>query len=259
MSEQTATPEVPSVEDAQRRGRVVLICGASRGCGLAAARQFAARGDRVVLVARSRDALEQAADEIRAAGGSAWTWVGDLRSTEGCDEVVRWVSAEVGDPDVVVLAAGVGHWGPTAELSDALWEETRRINIDGVVYLTRAALQRMLPRGSGHLVYISSVMARRGVPNMAAYAASKAAVATFADSLSTELKPTGVKVTTVYPGTTATSMRDHQAAQGRPLTPDITDPSLQLSPEDVAEAIVWVTLSSATAYPTGVFLEPRGV
>lgn len=259
MTESDVVEEQPGASDARPSGRVVLVSGASRGCGLAAARQFAARGDRVVLAARSRDALERAADEIRGAGGSAWTWAGDLRSAEGCADVVRWVSAEVGDPDVVVLAAGIGHWGPAAELTDALWEDTRRINIDGVFYLTRAALKRMLPLGRGHLVYLSSVMARRGVPRMAAYAASKAAVATFADSLSAELKPTGIKVTTVYPGTTATSMRDHQEAQGRPLTPDITDVRLQLRPEDVAEAIVWATTLSATAYPTGVFLEPRGV
>jgi NAD(P)-dependent dehydrogenase (short-subunit alcohol dehydrogenase family) len=252
MSEQKAA-------NAESAGRVVLITGASRGCGLAAARQFAARGDRVVLAARSTEALRVAADEIKAAGGRAWSWAGDLQSAAACAELVQWVSVEVGVPDIVVLAAGVGHWGAMTDMSDDLWQETRQINIDGVFFLTRAAVRQMLARGSGHLVFVSSVMARRGVPNMAAYAASKAAVATFADSLSTELKPAGLKVTTVYPGTTATSMRDHQEAQGRPLTRDITDPTLQLSPEDVSEAIVWATSLSPTAYPTGVFLEPRGV
>jgi len=101
------------------------------------------------------------------------------------------------------------------------------------------------------------VLGGKGAPNMAAYAASKAAVAAFGESVAAEVKPSGVKVTVVYPGTTATTMREHQAQ--RPLTPDITDPELQLGPEDVADAIVWATHVSGRAYPTAVTIEPRGL
>jgi 3-oxoacyl-[acyl-carrier protein] reductase len=131
------------------------------------------------------------------------------------------------------------------------------VNVDGVYYTTKALLPEMIERGRGHLVFVSSVLGRKGVPNMSAYTASKAAVAAFAESVAAEVKPHGVKVTVVYPGTTATTMREHQAR--RPKTPDITDPELQLAPEDVADAIAWATRVSDRAYPTAVTVEPRGL
>jgi 3-oxoacyl-[acyl-carrier protein] reductase len=136
------------------------------------------------------------------------------------------------------------------------WRATMAVNVDAVFYTTRAVLPSMLATGRGHLVYVSSVLGGRGVPNMAAYAASKAAVSAFAESVAAEVKPRGVKVTVVNPGTTATGMRDHQSL--RPQTPDITEEELQLAPEDVADAIVWATSVSDRAYPTAVTIEPRG-
>jgi NAD(P)-dependent dehydrogenase (short-subunit alcohol dehydrogenase family) len=162
-----------------------------------------------------------------------------------------------GSVEIAVLSAGIGHWTPVAAMSEEQWRDTMAVNLDAVYYATRALLPAMLEEGRGHLVFVSSVLGRKGVPNMAAYSASKAAVAAFAESVAAEVKPHGVKVTVMYPGTTATGMRDHQVE--RPRTPDITDPDLQLAPEDVADAIAWATDTSARAYPTGVTIEPRGL
>lgn len=248
-------PTAPAGEVA--RDRVVLVTGASRGIGLATAQAFAERGDRVVLAARSQVDLDAGTKLIADAGGKAWSWAGDLADPDQCDQLVEWTRAEVGPLDVVVLGAGVGHWTPTVDMDDEAWRQTQAINVDGVFYLTRAALRGMTQRRSGHLVYISSVMARRGVMNMSAYTASKAAVASFAESVAIEVKPSGVQVSVIYPGTTATTMRDQQ--HGRPLTEDITDPERQLSAEDVADAVVWSTTRSRRAHVSGLYLEPRGV
>ncbi len=234
-----------------------LITGASRGIGLATAELLAGRGDRVVLVARSASSLDVACERIRARGGEAWSCPGDVSDAGACGEVVRRAIAVAGAIDIAVMAAGIGHWVSTMEMTEAQWRDTMAVNLDGVYYTTRAVLPGMLEGGRGHLVFVSSVLGRKGVPNMSAYRASKAAVAAFAESVAAEVKPHGVKVTVVYPGTTATTMREHQ--ERRPKTPDITDPDLQLAPEDVADAIAWATRVSDRAYPTAVTVEPRGL
>jgi NAD(P)-dependent dehydrogenase (short-subunit alcohol dehydrogenase family) len=237
--------------------RFAIVTGGSRGIGLATARALAARGDRVMLVARSEADLERATDDLRAAGADACHWAGDLAQADAAAAMVAH-ALEVSDGiDVCVMAAGIGHWGATREVSEDEWRETMAINLDAVFRITRAVLPSMIDRRRGHLVYVSSVLGRKGVANMAAYSASKAAVAAFGESVAAEVKPHGLKVTVIYPGTTDTGMREHQVR--RPLSPDITDPDLQLAPEDVADAIAWATQVSDRAYPTALTLEPRGM
>lgn len=237
--------------------RTALVTGGSRGIGLATAELLAAQGDRVVLIARSAGALDEACDRIRSVGGEAWAVAGDVTDPAACAASVDRASELAGSIDIAVMAAGIGHWVPTIEMTDRQWRETMAVNLDAVYYTTRALLPGMLERRRGHLVFVSSVLGRKGVPNMSAYTASKAAVAAFAESVAAEVKPHGVKVTVVYPGTTATTMREHQ--EQRPKTADITDPELQLAPEDVADAIAWSTRVSDRAYPTAVTVEPRGL
>ena len=236
--------------------RVALITGASRGIGLATARLLAARGDHVVLAARSAADLEMAVAGIGQAGGKASAWAGDLTDPDACRAMVDRARQVAGGIDICVLSAGVGHWAATVSMSVGDWRQTMAVNTDAAFYVTRAVLPSMLERATGHLVFVSSVLGRKGAPNMAAYAASKAAVAAFAESVAAEVKPLGIKVTVVSPGTTATSMRDHQVS--RPQTPDITEAELQLAPEDVADAIAWATSVSDRTYPTAVTIEPRG-
>ena len=236
--------------------RVALITGGSRGIGLATARLLAARGDHVVLAARSASDLEPAVAGIGESGGTASAWEGDVTDPDACRAMVEHALQTSGRIDICVLSAGIGHWTPTVSMSNDEWRQTMAVNADAAFYVTRAVLPSMLERGTGHLVFVSSVLGRKGAPNMAAYAASKAAVAAFGESVAAEVKPLGIKVTVVSPGTTATGMRDHQVS--RPQTPDITDPELQLAPEDVADAIAWATSVSHRTYPTAVTIEPRG-
>ncbi len=237
--------------------RSALVTGGSRGIGLATARMFAARGDRVVLAARSAKDLDRAVTEIRESGGSAWAWAGDVTNSKACTEMAAHARDVADGIDICVLGAGIGHWAPTVATSDDQWRETMAVNVDAAFYTTRAVLPVMREAGRGHLVFISSVLGRKGVPNMAAYAASKAAVSALAESVAAEVKSDGIKVTVVYPGTTATGMRDHQVE--RPQTADITDAELQLAPEDVGDAIAWATGVSDRAYPTALTVEPRGL
>ncbi len=130
------------------------------------------------------------------------------------------------------------------------------VNVGGTFYMCRAAIPPMRETGRGHIVNIASVLGRRGVPNMAAYCASKAAVMAFSESLSKEVKPYNIQVSVISPGTANTGFREQHV--GRPLEPSISDPELMLQPEDVASAVLWVLQSSRYVAAMQVVLEPRG-
>ena len=135
------------------------------------------------------------------------------------------------------LLAGIGHWGMVHDLPPEQWAETMRINVDGTFHTVRAVLPAMLVQGSGHIVTVSSVYGRKGSPGFAAYCASKYAVIGFSESLALEVRPQGIKVTVIEPGTVDTGFRDGMA--NRPRTGLLAHPDKMLTPDDVASAIVW--------------------
>ena len=184
-------------------GRTVVITGASRGIGAAVARGVVALGGGVVLVARSRDALERLAAEL--AGPSAVV-VGD-----------------VGDPAVAERAAGAGEelgglWGlvnnaginpyyrPVTETPLSEWDEVLRVNLLGAAAFARAVGTRLAAAGGGRIVNLGSLGGLTGLPNLGPYNASKAAVDAMTRTLCVELGPAGVLCNSVAPGTIATEM-----------------------------------------------------
>ena len=114
----------------------------------------------------------------------------------------------------------------------------------------------MRKAGRGHIVNIASVLGRRGAPNFSAYCASKAAVMAFSESLSKEVKDMGIQVSVISPGTAATDFR--KAHEGRPQTPDLTDPDRMLRAGDVASAAMWAIKSSRHVAAMQVIVEPVG-
>jgi short-subunit dehydrogenase len=189
-------------------GKVAVVTGASSGIGWELARQLAAEGCRVGLVARREAPLRELAAKIAAAGGAALAVVADVAQREQVDAAFARVRAELGPVDLGIANAGVGR--PT--LCDPInmddIEDTFRINLMGVVYALSAALPEMLARKSGHLVAISSLAGYRGLPCESAYCASKAAVNVYMDGLRMQLRGTGVRVTTVCPGFVKTPMTE---------------------------------------------------
>lgn len=191
-----------------RGSRIAWISGASSGIGAELARQLAARGTKVVLSARRRELLEEVAASIRAAGGRARVEPLDVSDPEATVEALRRLDDELGGIDLVIANAGVGNSRRAVELG---WEDcapTIAINVDGAVASLLALLPRMVERGHGHLVGISSLAGYRGMPASAAYSASKAFLITFLESLRVDLRGTGVFVTDVRPGFVRTPMTD---------------------------------------------------
>lgn len=237
---------------------VALVTGASRGFGREISLALALEGVQVVAaaLASEKEELISLVEEIRSAGGkAAWRPV-DVRVSDECSSLVGWTVKEMGGLHVLVNCAGLGYWGPVEDMTDDKWQRTMDVNVSGTFYLSRAAIGPMRKEGRGHIVNIASVMGRRGVPNMTAYCASKAAVMAFSEGLSKEVKGDGIQVSVLSPGTANTRFREKHTS--RPLDPSITDPELMLQPADVASAVLWALKSSRYVSALQIVVEPRG-
>ncbi len=184
------------------RNAGALVTGASYGIGADLARVLAARGARVVLVARSEDRLRQLAAEL---GGDAI--VADLASPADVDGLVERAEAASGGPiDVLVNNASTCEIGPFAMRDPATISEEVQVDLTAVMQLTCQALPGMIERDRGHLVFMSSLQAAASIPGFAVYAAAKAAISHFAAILRIELAGTAIGTTVVAPGPVDTSL-----------------------------------------------------
>jgi short-subunit dehydrogenase len=190
-----------------------LVTGASSGLGWAYADSLAARGHPLIVVARREERLRALARRAREVHGvEARPVVADLATEEGLAACRRALD-EAPPPDVVVLSAGVGSRGPLWRLDRAREADIVRLNCVAVVDLAAHALPRMVARGAGAVVVVSSAAAWQPVPYMATYAATKAFELHFAEALAEELRGTGVAALAVCPGPTRTEFALHTGAE----------------------------------------------
>lgn len=193
----------PAPSDDPYRGKTVLITGASSGIGEEAAKQLAARGARLLLVARREDELRRVQRAIGAAGGSARVYPCNLAEPAEVDALVARLRQELsGGLDVLVNNAGRSIRRPLLESLDRPhdFERTIQLNYLAVVRLTLGLLPLLLTHGQGQVINISSVAALMTTPRFAAYQASKAALDAFSRSLRIELAEKGLHVTSInYP------------------------------------------------------------
>ena len=201
-------------------GKIAVVTGASSGIGWALAKELAAEGCHVGLIARRAESLQDLAGEIAAAGGRALPAVADVARREQVAAAVESIRTAFGPIDLMIANAGIGR--PTlldpVNLTDV--EETFQVNLMGVVYAFAAVMPEMLARRSGHLVAVSSLAGYRGLPGESAYCASKAAVNVYMDGLRMHLRGTGVKATTICPGFVKTPM----TASNRFHMPQLMEP-----------------------------------
>jgi short-subunit dehydrogenase len=191
---------------------VAIVTGASSGIGLALALRLASSGYRVGLIARRRDAIEAAANEIDAAGGSAVAAPADVADRARLHAAVAEIQRRLGPPAVMVANAGFGAPTQLDPLNTADVEQTFGVNVLGVIYSIEAVLPGMIARKSGHVLAVSSLAAFKGLPGESAYCASKAAVNVYMEGLRIALRSKGLVVTTVCPGFVDTAMKPMNSA-----------------------------------------------
>jgi short-subunit dehydrogenase len=187
-----------------RTGRVVAITGASAGIGRATALRLARDGAAIVACARRAERLAQVGAEIEAVGGRALTMVGDVTRETDMEALVALAVARFGRLDVMMCNAGFGIYGAIDQITPAQMHRLVDINYFGTYYATRAALSVFRRQKAGHIVMVSSIAGKRGVPYMGAYAATKFAQVGLAECLRSELAGSQIHVSVVYPVSTNT-------------------------------------------------------
>src|SRR5712692_5843292 len=212
MSENQIGTEEHAVEErSYRKARSVisLVTGASSGIGMAFARRLAARGDDLVVVARSEGRLKEFADEIQSAlGREVEVLPADLTLADDVGRVERRLQSDESPVDLLVTNAGFGTAGRFAELPVGREDEEIRLNVLALMRLTHAALPGMLQRGRGGIINVSSVGGFQPGPMNATYSATKAFITSFSEAVHEELRGTVVKLLALCPGFTRTQFQE---------------------------------------------------
>ncbi len=214
------------------KGRTVLVTGASSGIGAAVARELAARGDTVALVARRAERLDEVLADCRVTSPASERWAADLSDPAAAGELALRIWDHYDGLDVVINNAAVPMRRHVTRLTMYEVERTMRINYFSPVAISLAVLPRMLERTAGTIVNVSSLGGRLGITAEAAYSASKFALAGWSESLALDLDGTGVSVKLILPGAIDTEIWDQ---------PDNDDPLYdgpKESPESIAGALV---------------------
>lgn len=194
-------------------GKRMLITGASSGLGAALARQLAAQGAVVGLIARRRDRLNEVLADCRRAAPASAMWVADLADTAAVGELALQAWDGLGGVDVLINNAAIPKRRVVTELEPDEVEDVMRVNFFAPMRLTLALLPRMLARGSGLIVNVSSVGGRLGIIHETAYCASKFALCGWSEAMAVDLHGSGVAVKLIEPGPVDTEIWDHPGSE----------------------------------------------
>jgi 3-oxoacyl-[acyl-carrier protein] reductase len=226
------------------KGQLAVVTGAGRGIGEAISKRLAAMGASVVLVARDLAKLERVQREIEANGGSAQATPLDLLS----EQSVAKFAESIERCDILVNNAAVGGTGkPLHEMLPAEWDQMMATNLRGPYLMIRALAPKMIAAKSGHIINISSLAGHSPLPNGAAYSASKWGLNGLTYSVAEELRPHGIRVSVIAPGSTNTRFEGGT---------DKKDPNKKIQPDDVARVVAMLVTQAPQSFVSEVLLRP---
>ena len=228
---------------------ITVITGGSRGIGAAAVRAFTAAGHQVYfLYHHSQQAAELLCRETGAVA---------LQADVADGAAVQAAFAQIPTVDHLICNAGIAHYGLISDISEAQWDRLFAVNVKGIYHCVRAALPHFLRRQAGTILTVSSMWGQAGASCEAAYSATKGAVIALSKSLAKELAPSGVRVNCIAPGVIQTQMLSNLDAQALQDLAEQTPLCRLGTPEDVAQAMVFLASESAS-FITGQVLNLDG-
>ena len=234
-------------------GTVAIVTGASSGIGEATAKELAAHGATVAVVARRMARLDALVTEIEKAGGSALAVVTDITDRAQAEQAIQTVVDRFGRLDILVNNAGLMLLGHVVDTDVEEWERMIAVNQRGLLYMTKAALPHLLDaakddlRGVADIVNISSIAGRQAWANFAAYNMTKFGVNGFTEALRQEVTKMQVRVGVLEPGAVATELvsQNNQKVQDDLAASDAEAIPVPLQPEDIAENIAFMVTRPA--------------
>jgi NAD(P)-dependent dehydrogenase (short-subunit alcohol dehydrogenase family) len=236
-------------------GKVAVITGGNSGIGLATAQRFAAEGAQVFITGRRQSELDAAVQQI----GTNVTGVqGDVANLTDLDRLYATVQQQQGRVDILFANAGIGEFVPLGQITEAHFDKTFGINVKGTLFTVQKALP-LMPDGAS-IVINGSMTSIQGTPAFSVYAATKAALRSFARTWSVDLKDRKIRVNVVSPGTVITpgytnalGLSDEQIAQIEAQAAAATPLGRAGTPDEIAKAVVFLA-SDDSSYITGIEL-----
>jgi len=227
-------------------GKVALVTGASRGIGKAIARTLGQMGAMVSLCARNTQKLQSACHELEADGAKVLGVPADVSRHGDVTSLVQTTERSLGPIEILVNNAGIGHFAPIQESSEENWDATLDTNLKAVFLLTKAVAPGMISRRSGHIINIASLAGKSAFAGGSVYCASKWGLLGLTQCAAEDLRPYGIRVSAICPGSVATDFSPHSKK----------DPSKMLQPEDVAHAVEMILTQASQSFMSEVLLRP---
>lgn len=184
-------------------GKIAVVTGAAHGIGKATARIFAAQGARLVIADRDLPAARLHANQI---SGQALAIEMDVANETSVQQAFAVVDEQLGRTDILINCAGIAVGGAVHETSSEAWERVLRVNLEGIFFCSREAVNRMRISGSGAVIHVSSVQGMIGLPGWAAYAAAKGAIIALTRQMAVEYAKDGIRVNAICPGAIDTEL-----------------------------------------------------